>query len=181
MAKESGTFLLIGGIAALGFAWYKGYLAQFGLPGPSAAAPATQLTAAQVAAILAMQQGAQATGTPAQSTPPVSASIPALGTTVKSASDVAAQASAKDAYILPDAATFNTVGSVPGYQAFVLTDAGNVFLRNDVAIAANQQVGSTGKPIALADLQKLMASSGLSGFAGYMQSRTGRARPYRVM
>lgn len=178
MAKDTNMILLLGAAGVGGYLWYTGKLASFGLPGPSstpATPPAPPLTTAQQAnAILAAQQAAgSGSGTNAPA-------VPALGTTVKSAADVAAQAAAKDAYILPDAATFTTFAQTPlnGYQAFSLTDYPNVLLRQDVWATANTQVGSTGTPLSLKDLQALMTKSGLSGlgdFRRHMFVRSGRA------
>lgn len=177
MAKDN-TLLLIGGAAALGFAWYKGMLAQFGIPGPSSApaAPAVDPVAAAKAAADAAAKAALATA----------AATPALGTKVTKVSDLLLQVAAKDPYIIPDDATFApyAVNPLPGYQAFYLDGTGNVLLRQDVYDAANAQVGATGTSLKVADLQSLMKTKGLTGFGDYQRhiaSRTGAYRPVRFV
>ena len=165
------NLLLVGGALGVGYLWYSGKLASFGLPGPSTAAavpaPPAMTLAQQAALLLAQQQAASSTGTTTGSTP----AAPALGATVTGAAQVAAQAAAKDPYILPDAATFATFAQtpLPGYAAFSLTDYPNVLLRQDVWAAANTQVGTTSTPLALKDLQALMTSKGLSGYRDYVR------------
>ena len=160
MAKGSDTIMLLGAaaVAYYGYTqgWFSGILGKLG-------------------------GGAPAPATPAAAPAPA----PTLGSKVGTVAQIAAQAAANDAYILPDW-TMLPSASTPapsGYSQFVLTDyPQGVFLRQDVDILANQIVGSSG-PIALADLQKAMTAKGLSGlgdFQRYIVTRTGRIRPVRV-
>lgn len=184
MAKDNTIILLAVGAAGV-YAWYKGYLAQFGIPGPSSSS-GTTLTAAQIAAI---QQAQAAAGT-ASTTP----SVPALGTTVTNASDALKQAAANDAFIIPDAATFSILQAAPpaGYGWIMTTDKGGILLRPDVlsavqtaitnrvnravsqgaAASSIQQAGQ----VTLADIQQMMTTSGLTGLGEYRRhifTRTG--------
>ena len=191
MAKDStGTILLLGaaGLAFYGYTqgWFNALLVSLGMPipagtinpnGPTIIDTVTgkTLTPAQQAALTAA--AAAQTGSAATPAP----TVPALGTTVTSAAQVAAQVGANDPYILPDATTYGAYSVSPpmGYASFNLTDKGNVLLRQDVANAANLQVGTTSNPISLTDLQALMSTKGLSGGLGdyrrHLYSRTGRA------
>lgn len=160
MAKDNSTLLILGGVAAIGFAWYKGMLAQFGIPGPGATPAAKPATGG---------------GTPP---PPQAPTPPALGTIVNQ-SGVLLQAAAKDPFIMPDAATFGLYAVTPldGYSAFSLTDVPNILLRQDVYSAANAKVGASGNAISLQQLKDLMKTGGMSGMGDYRRhvfTRTGR-------
>lgn len=181
MAKDStGTILLLGAVGVAVYGYTQGWFSQ--LFGVTAIPGTTTLDASQTAAIKAQLAALAAQGTnPPPTASPTPAAVPALGTTVTSAGQVAAQVAAKDPYILPDATTWGAYSVTPpaGYSNFNLSDKGNVLLRQDVASLANLQVGATGNPIALTDLQGLMTTKGLSGGLGdyrrHLYSRTGRA------
>lgn len=175
MAKgSSNTILLLGaaGVAFYGYTqgWFNSILSSFGpiinVGGGGSSGTNPQLTAAQAAAIqaAAAKQGSAPI-------PPV-ATVPPLGTIVKNAGEVQAQAAAKDPYILPDAGTFTpyAMSPLPGYVAFGLkagNDYSNVLLRQDVYDLANSTVSASGNPLSLTDLQALMKTKGLSGLGDY--------------
>lgn len=166
MAKDNSTLIIVAAISGIGFAWWKGYLAQFGIPGPSSAPAAGPVNTGG---------GTGPAAPPAPLQPPTP---PAPGTIVGQGG-VLLQAAAKDPFILPDAATFAmyTVTPLAGYSAFSLTDAPNILLRQDVFDAANAQVGASGNPLSLQNLKDLMKGKGLSGlgdFRRHVFTRTGR-------
>jgi len=216
MAKDSGGMLLLLGAAGVGvYGYMNGWFAQWGL-GPAATplvgAPAGTIpvSAAQAAALglpvgtsfitqaqwAALSSGSAAAGSglPANAGTATTA-VPSMGTTVTNATDALAQVAARDAYILPDPATFATLSaSLPAnYGTVITTDKGGVLLRPDVyaavealitnrltraaaggaAASSLQAAGQT----TLSEIQQTMSSSGLTGFGDYRRyvfSRSGR-------
>jgi len=83
-----------------------------------------------------------ATGTYGSGGSPV-ANVPALGTVVSTPSDMAAQAQAHLAYIIPDQTITSLQSLTPtGYNPIVTPDVGTIFLRTDVYSGVEQVVSS---------------------------------------
>ena len=123
---------------------------------------------------------------------------PPLGTVVTNVTDALAQIAAKDAYVIPNAATFASIqaaGFPSGYNVITTTDSGPVLLRPDVysfvsTSIANNVTRATSQgaaaasiqaagQITLAGIQQMMTLGGLSGlgqYAHYLQTRMGRWR-----
>jgi hypothetical protein len=188
MAHEGGggsTILLLGAAGVAIYGYFQNWFASFGFASTAAAAT----------------PAAPASTTPAAST----ASVPALGSVVHSAADVAAQVAAKDPYILPDNSVISQapVGYVLAANstpAETGTTNGQFYLRSDVADAVVALINAVNTaagrgasaslltlynfPIAnLAQLKTIMSSKGLTGLGDYqrhMYTRTGRYRPVRV-
>lgn len=189
MAKDStGTLLLLAAAGVGVYGWMQGWFAQFGLSAPgSSPAPSPN-----------PNTGTSSSGGATVKTPagPV---VPALGTVIHNAADLAAQVAAKDAYIFPDN---SLIGSPPvGYV--MATDAtgsetgsvdgkgvGTFYLRLDIAQAVldviNTINSASGAPVAslqdlyrspvsnLKQIQGIMTAKGLSGlgdYRRYLQSR----------
>lgn len=112
---------------------------------------------------------------------------PPLGTVVGNANDIAAQAAAGLAYILPVQTIGNLTSLTPnGYSPITTSDYGTIFLRNNVYSVANtdlqnrinraQASGASATSVqastqlALNQIQQDMANNGIAGL-GY--SRTG--------
>lgn len=189
MAKESsGTFILLG-VAAVGVygylnGWFSGLLGTTTTAAAAAVPTPTSTTAAAPAA-----------------------SVPALGSVVHTAADLAAQVAARDPYIFPDS---SLIGQAPaGYvlaKDATVSETGTVdgsfYLRADVAqavlgvinlinAAASGGTGATQQTLAtlylapvsnLAQIKTIMSSSGLSGFGDFqrhMAARTGRYQAAR--
>lgn len=181
MAKDStGTLLLLGAAGVGVYGYMNGWFTQWGFgPGAVAVTPAAKQAA------------------------PAGPAIPAFGTIVHSLSDVAAQAAAKDLYIIPDAATISQAPSgytlvkcsdmtaCPGGALYVRNDAASALVAttNSVMGAVAQATGVPATPVTLANLyqfpisdlsglQSSIKTAGLSGmgdFQRYVYSRTGRA------
>ena len=116
-----------------------------------------------------------------------SSTVPPIGTVVSNANDIAAQAQAGLAYIIPSPSISNVSSLTPNGYSFVSTsDAGNIFLRDDVynslqssiqgrvaRVQAQYQATGVQAPVSaiqsagvvtLSQIQVLMSTQGLSGF-----------------
>jgi hypothetical protein len=161
--NEFGTILLLGLGGFLLYEWYTGGLAS-------------------------LFSAATSTPTPTNTSSSTTYSgPPPEGTVVTNASDIAAQAAAGFAYILPSQTITNLTSLTPnGYSSFTTQDYGVIFLRNNIYSAVSSYINNTidrltssyaaaGQSVPPQDIanvtnsftlglvQQVMSSNGLSG------------------